>query len=137
MHCFFKSLIVIRRYHHFTHRAANHCCQSLTLQTLRILHLICKIFQNSLKIPPYLTQDCIYVGRALIFLLKFRYCSIFNYHAYKMRILVMIRPPPTPLYAFVCIVVDPPLSTHPPLDAYVINGRPLICIKSSSLLSLI
>ena len=30
MHCFSKSLIVIRRYHHFTHRAANHCCQSLT-----------------------------------------------------------------------------------------------------------
>ena len=29
MHCFLKSLIVIRRYHHFTHRAANHCCQSL------------------------------------------------------------------------------------------------------------
>ena len=31
MHCFSKSLIVIRRYHHFTHRAANHCCQSLSL----------------------------------------------------------------------------------------------------------
>ena len=30
MHCFSKSLVVIRRYHHFTHRAANHCCQSLT-----------------------------------------------------------------------------------------------------------
>ena len=29
MHCFSKSLIVICRYHHFTHRAANHCCQSL------------------------------------------------------------------------------------------------------------
>ena len=31
MHCFSKSLIVICRYHHFTHRAANHCCQSLSL----------------------------------------------------------------------------------------------------------
>ena len=30
MHCFSKSLIVIRRYNHFTNRAANHCCQSLT-----------------------------------------------------------------------------------------------------------
>ena len=30
MHCFSKSLIVIRRYPHFTHRAANHCCQSLS-----------------------------------------------------------------------------------------------------------
>ena len=29
MHCFSKSLIVIRRYHHFTYRAANYCCQSL------------------------------------------------------------------------------------------------------------
>ena len=29
MHCFSKSLIVTCRYHHFTHRAANHCCQSL------------------------------------------------------------------------------------------------------------
>ena len=29
MHCFSKSLIVIRRYHHFAPRAANHCCQSL------------------------------------------------------------------------------------------------------------
>ena len=33
MHCFSKSLIVIRRYHHFTHRAANHCCQSLNAQS--------------------------------------------------------------------------------------------------------
>ena len=31
MHCFLKSLIVIRRYQHFTHRAANHC-QSLRLK---------------------------------------------------------------------------------------------------------
>ena len=30
MHCFLKSLIVIRRYNHFTHRASNHCCQSLS-----------------------------------------------------------------------------------------------------------
>ena len=30
MHCFSKSLIVIRRYNHFTFRAANHCCQCLT-----------------------------------------------------------------------------------------------------------
>ena len=30
MHYFSKSLIVIRRYHNITHRAANHCCQSLT-----------------------------------------------------------------------------------------------------------
>ena len=30
MHCISKSLIVICRYHHFTHRAANHCCQSLS-----------------------------------------------------------------------------------------------------------
>ena len=37
MHCFLKSLIVIRRYHHFTHRAANHCCQSLK----ESLHIIC------------------------------------------------------------------------------------------------
>ena len=29
MHCFYKSLIVIRIYHHFTLTAANHCCQSL------------------------------------------------------------------------------------------------------------
>ena len=32
MYCFLKSLIVIRRYHHFTQRAANHCCQSLKNQ---------------------------------------------------------------------------------------------------------
>ena len=32
MHCFSKSLIVIRRYHHFTHRAAIHCYQSLRAQ---------------------------------------------------------------------------------------------------------
>ena len=32
MHCFLKSFIVIRRYHHFAPRAANHCCQSLTLE---------------------------------------------------------------------------------------------------------
>ena len=31
MHCFSKSLVVIHRYHHFTHRVANHCCQSLNL----------------------------------------------------------------------------------------------------------
>ena len=30
MHCFSKSLIVIRRYIHSTFRAANDCCQSLT-----------------------------------------------------------------------------------------------------------
>ena len=29
MYCFLKSLIVIRRYHDFAPRAANHCCQSL------------------------------------------------------------------------------------------------------------
>ena len=34
MHCFSKSHIVIRRYHHFTHRAANHCCQSLRKERL-------------------------------------------------------------------------------------------------------
>ena len=33
MYCFSKSLIVIRIYHHFTHRAANHCCQSLSRPT--------------------------------------------------------------------------------------------------------
>ena len=35
MHCFSKSLIVILRYHHFTHRAANHCCQSLRIDNSR------------------------------------------------------------------------------------------------------
>ena len=35
MHFFFKSFIVIRRYHHFTHRAANHCCQSLNRDGFR------------------------------------------------------------------------------------------------------
>ena len=34
MHCFSKSLIVIRRYHHFTHRAANRCWQSLNNHNL-------------------------------------------------------------------------------------------------------
>ena len=39
----------------------------------------------------------------------------------KCVFLVMFRPPPLPpLYAFVYISVTPP----PPLDAYVINGRP-------------
>ena len=32
-----------------------------------------------------------------------------------------VQTPPPPLYAFVCISVDPPL----PLDAYICNGRPL------------
>ena len=31
VHCFPKSLIKSRKYHHFTNRTANHCCQSLTL----------------------------------------------------------------------------------------------------------
>ena len=51
----------------------------------------------------------------------FRYCSIFNKPMYKCVFLVMFRPPPPPLYAFVCISVNPPT---PPLGAYVINGRP-------------
>ena len=51
----------------------------------------------------------------------FRYCSIFNKPAYKMRIFGHVQNPPPPLYAFVCISVDPPTS----LGAYVINGRPL------------
>ena len=38
MHYFSKSLIVICRYHHFTHRAANHCCQSLSFFKLRFFH---------------------------------------------------------------------------------------------------
>ena len=38
-----------------------------------------------------------------------------------MRTFVKLRPPPPPLYAFVCIGVHPPT----PLGAYVINGRPL------------
>ena len=29
VHCFPKSLIKSRKYHHFTNRTANHCCQSL------------------------------------------------------------------------------------------------------------
>ena len=37
-----------------------------------------------------------------------------------MRILGHDQTPPPPLYAFVCISVDPP----PPIDAYIINGRP-------------
>ena len=32
MHCFPKSPIKIRKYHHFTNRTANHCCQSLNLK---------------------------------------------------------------------------------------------------------
>ena len=38
MHCFLKSLIVICRYHHFTYRAANHCCQSLIPYPIRLQH---------------------------------------------------------------------------------------------------
>ena len=34
-----KSLIVICGYHHFTHRAANHCCQSLTRSLADLLFL--------------------------------------------------------------------------------------------------
>ena len=36
MYCFLKSLIVIRRYHHFTQRAVNHCCQSLKGDYIRL-----------------------------------------------------------------------------------------------------
>ena len=56
----------------------------------------------------------------------FSYCSIFNEPAYKMRIFGHVQTPPPPLYAFVCINVNPP--THP-LGAYVINGRPPSCIS--------
>ena len=35
-------------------------------------------------------------------------CSIFNKPAYKMRIFCQVQSPPPPLYAFVCISVDPP-----------------------------
>ena len=38
----------------------------------------------------------------------FRYFSIFNQPAYKMRIFGHVQTPPPPLYAFVCISVDPP-----------------------------
>ena len=38
----------------------------------------------------------------------FRYCSIFNKPAYKMRIFGHVQTPPPPLYAFECISVDPP-----------------------------
>ena len=58
----------------------------------------------------------------------FKHCSIFNKAAYKMRILVMIRPPLPPcthLYAL-------QLTSQPPLDAYVINGRPLGRIRCTS-----
>ena len=37
-----------------------------------------------------------------------------------MRIFGPIQTLPFPLYTFICISVDPP----PPLDVYVINGRP-------------
>ena len=47
--------------------------------------------------------------------------DVFPKPAYKCVLLVTFRPPPPPLYTFVCISVDPP----PPLDAYIINGRPL------------
>ena len=40
-----------------------------------------------------------------------RYYSILNQPAYKMRIFGHVQTPPPPLYAFVCIRVDPP---HPP-----------------------
>ena len=43
-----------------------------------------------------------------------------------MRTFGHVQTPPPPLYAFVCISVDPPT----PLDAYVINGRPLyMCLN--------
>ena len=44
-----------------------------------------------------------------------------------MRTFGHVQTPPPPLYAFVCISVDPPT----PLDAYVINGRPHIYYTSS------
>ena len=39
----------------------------------------------------------------------FRYCSIFNKPAYKMRIFGHVQTSPPPLYAFVCINVNPPI----------------------------
>ena len=34
VHCFPKSLIKSRKYHHFTNRTANHCCQSLNVYSV-------------------------------------------------------------------------------------------------------
>ena len=47
MHCFLKSLIVIRRYHQFTHRAANHCCQSLNEESSYSLQDLCIITSSN------------------------------------------------------------------------------------------
>ena len=52
----------------------------------------------------------------------FRYCSIFNKPAYKCVFLVMLRPPLPPCTHLYALLLTPP----PPLDAYVINGRPLM-----------
>ena len=49
MHCFSKSLFVIRRYHHFTHRAANHCWV-----------IPCQITQY-LGGFPHFVLDCLYM----------------------------------------------------------------------------
>ena len=50
MHCFWKSLTVIRRYHHFTHRAANHCCQSLKLPTTHVVYIKGHFFKTLVNI---------------------------------------------------------------------------------------
>ena len=50
----------------------------------------------------------------------FRYCSIFNTLGTKCVFLVMLRPPLPPCTHLYASELTPP----PPLDAYVINGRP-------------